>query len=136
MTGMDESVFNYVMDNETARIFANKLEDMTEFLIPKYAQEGKTSLVIAIRLYRRKAPFCYHCKGVIQPSLPETGNMASGWNTEMWIRMRLLEEIGIGDWKNVFFRDGERRTFQAHRLRQTLQGGRAGGDFIFFAAAL
>ena len=28
--------------------FANKLEDMTEFLIPKYAQEGKTSLVIAI----------------------------------------------------------------------------------------
>lgn len=37
LTGMDESVFNYVMDNETARIFANKLEDMTEFLIPKYA---------------------------------------------------------------------------------------------------
>lgn len=48
LTGMDESVFNYVMDNETARIFANKLEDMTEFLIPKYVQEGKTSLVIAI----------------------------------------------------------------------------------------
>ena len=48
LTGMDESVFNYVMDNETARIFANKLEDMTEFLIPKYAQEDKTSLVIAI----------------------------------------------------------------------------------------
>ena len=48
LTGMDESVFNYVMDNETARIFANKLEDMTEFLSPKYAQEGKTSLVIAI----------------------------------------------------------------------------------------
>lgn len=48
LTGMDESVFNYVMDNETARIFANKLEDMITFLIPKYAQEGKTSLVIAI----------------------------------------------------------------------------------------
>ena len=48
LTGMDESVFNYVMDNETARIFANKLEDMVEFLIPKYAQEGKTSLVIAV----------------------------------------------------------------------------------------
>ena len=48
LTGMDENVFNYVMDNETARIFANKLEDMTEFLIPKYVQEGKTSLVIAI----------------------------------------------------------------------------------------
>ena len=48
LTGMDESVFNYVMDNETARIFANKLEDMVEFLIPKYAQEGTTSLVIAV----------------------------------------------------------------------------------------
>ena len=48
LTGMDESVFNYVMDNETARIFANKLEDMVEFLITKYAQEGKTSLVIAV----------------------------------------------------------------------------------------
>ena len=48
LTGMDESVFNYVMNNETARIFANKLEDMIQFLIPKYAQEGKTSLVIAI----------------------------------------------------------------------------------------
>ena len=47
-TGMDEGVYNYVMDNETARIFANKLEDMVEFLIPKYAQEGKTSLVIAV----------------------------------------------------------------------------------------
>ena len=48
LTGMDESVFNYVMNNETARIFANKLEDMIQFLIPKYAQEGKTRLVIAI----------------------------------------------------------------------------------------
>ena len=47
-TGMDEGVFNYVMDNETARQFAQKLEDMVEFLIPNYAKEGKTSLVIAI----------------------------------------------------------------------------------------
>ena len=47
-TGMDEGVYNYVMDNETARRFAQKLEDMVEFLIPNYAKEGKTSLVIAI----------------------------------------------------------------------------------------
>ena len=45
---MDEGVYNYVMDNETARQFAQKLEDMVEFLIPNYAKEGKTSLVIAI----------------------------------------------------------------------------------------
>jgi UPF0042 nucleotide-binding protein len=48
LTGMDDSVFNYVMDNDVAREFAGKLEDMVKFLIPNYAQEGKTSLVIAI----------------------------------------------------------------------------------------
>lgn len=48
MTGLDDSVFNYVMDNETAKKFMGKLEDMVNFLIPNYVQEGKTSLVIAI----------------------------------------------------------------------------------------
>lgn len=48
LTGQDEGVFNYVMDNEIARQFAAKLDDMVKFLIPNYAKEGKTSLVIAI----------------------------------------------------------------------------------------
>ncbi|MDO4648891.1 MAG: RNase adapter RapZ [Eubacteriales bacterium] len=48
LTGMDDAVFNYVMENEDAKEFAQKLEDMVQFLIPKYASEGKTSLVIAI----------------------------------------------------------------------------------------
>ena len=48
LTGQDEGVFNYVMDNEIARQFAAKLDDMIKFLIPNYAKEGKTSLVIAI----------------------------------------------------------------------------------------
>ena len=48
LTGMDESVFNYVMDCDTARAFADKLEDMINFLIPNYVKEGKTNLVIAI----------------------------------------------------------------------------------------
>ena len=47
-TGLDEGVFHFVMDNETAVAFADKLEDMINFLIPNYVQEGKTSLVIAI----------------------------------------------------------------------------------------
>lgn len=47
-TGLDESVFNFVMDNAVARSFADKLEDMISFLIPNYVSEGKTSLVIAI----------------------------------------------------------------------------------------
>ena len=48
LTGKDDRVYNYVMDTETARQFAAKLEDMIKFLIPNYAKEGKTSLVIAI----------------------------------------------------------------------------------------
>ncbi len=47
-TGMDEGVFQYVMNNDTAREFATRLVDMVEFLIPNYAKEGKTSLVIGI----------------------------------------------------------------------------------------
>ena len=47
-TGMDEDVYRYVMDNDVAREFACKLEDMVKFLIPNYAKEGKTSLVIAV----------------------------------------------------------------------------------------
>ena len=47
-TGMDEDVFRYVMDNEVAAQFADKLEDMVKFLIPNYVKEGKTSLVIAV----------------------------------------------------------------------------------------
>ena len=47
-TGMDEGVFQYVLNNDTAREFAARFVDMVEFLIPNYAKEGKTSLVIGI----------------------------------------------------------------------------------------
>ena len=36
------------MDCDIARTFADKLEDMINFLIPNYVKEGKTNLVIAI----------------------------------------------------------------------------------------
>ena len=36
------------MDCQAAADFADKLEDMVKFLIPNYAKEGKTSLVIGI----------------------------------------------------------------------------------------
>ena len=48
LTGMDDGVLDYVMDNQVARDFATRLVDMVEFLIPNYAREGKTSLVIAV----------------------------------------------------------------------------------------
>lgn len=48
MSGNDKEVRDYVMDNETARIFLNKLTDMVEFLIPHYIKEGKMQLIIGI----------------------------------------------------------------------------------------
>lgn len=46
--GNDKEVRDYVMDNEKAKEFLDKLTDMVEFLIPNYIQEGKTQLVIGI----------------------------------------------------------------------------------------
>lgn len=48
LTGMEDSVFEYVMNSSEAQEFADRLEDMVRFLIPHYVKEGKTNLVIAI----------------------------------------------------------------------------------------
>lgn len=48
LSGLDKDVFDYVMNAEEARIFAEKLEDLVAFLIPQYIREGKTNLVIAV----------------------------------------------------------------------------------------
>ena len=48
MSGNDQAVRDYVMDNETAQIFLEKLTDMIEFLLPNYIKEGKTQLIIGI----------------------------------------------------------------------------------------
>lgn len=46
--GNDPEVRDYVMAGKTAQTFLEKLTDMICFLIPNYAAEGKTQLVIAI----------------------------------------------------------------------------------------
>ena len=48
MSGNDQPVRDYVMNNETAKQFFTKVTDMVEFLIPNYISEGKTQLVIGI----------------------------------------------------------------------------------------
>ncbi len=48
LSGNDNEVYNFVMDNEASRVFLNKLEDMVRFLIPNYISEGKNQLVIGI----------------------------------------------------------------------------------------
>ena len=47
-TGNDKEVQDYVMNNEEATTFMDKLTDMIQFLIPNYVKEGKYRLVIAI----------------------------------------------------------------------------------------
>ncbi len=47
-TGLDPEVRDYVMRGEDGHVFERKLEDMMDFLIPRYINEGKNQLVIAI----------------------------------------------------------------------------------------
>ncbi|WP_138263180.1 RNase adapter RapZ [[Clostridium] hylemonae] len=47
-SGNDREVRDYVMNNDKAKKFLEKLLDMVEFLIPNYIAEGKTQLVIGI----------------------------------------------------------------------------------------
>jgi UPF0042 nucleotide-binding protein len=47
-TGLSSKVQDYVCSWEQTSVFLEKLEDMLDFLIPFYIEEGKTQLVIAI----------------------------------------------------------------------------------------
>ena len=48
LTGNDRAVQEYVMKNEEATVFLDKLTDLIAFLIPNYIKEGKTELVIGV----------------------------------------------------------------------------------------
>lgn len=48
LTGTDASVQKYIWREEVTHVFAEKLLDLLEFLLPLYKAEGKTQLVIAI----------------------------------------------------------------------------------------
>ena len=47
-TGMDNEVCDYVFSFPQTRTFVDKLEGMLSFLLPLYAEEGKSTLVIAV----------------------------------------------------------------------------------------
>ena len=47
-TGLDRAVAEYVFGYQQTRIFMEKIEDMMEFLLPNYIEEGKLSLTVAI----------------------------------------------------------------------------------------
>ena len=48
MTGNDKPIRDYVMESEKSYEFLDKIEDLLEFLIPNYINEGKNQLVISI----------------------------------------------------------------------------------------
>lgn len=48
LTGNDKAVQDFVMASEAAKTFLEKVDDLVEFLLPNYVEEGKNSLVIAI----------------------------------------------------------------------------------------
>lgn len=47
-TGLDQAVADYVFSFQQTRDFLKRLEDLLAFTLPLYAEEGKTSLAIAV----------------------------------------------------------------------------------------
>ena len=47
-TGNDMEIRDFVMNNDKAKMFRDKLVDMVEFLVPNYVAEGKTQLVVGV----------------------------------------------------------------------------------------
>ena len=48
LTGLDRPVAQYVFDSVQARTFMEKVEDLLDFLLPLYVEEGKLNLNIAV----------------------------------------------------------------------------------------
>ena len=47
-TGLDDGVRDYVFSGGAAGEFLEKLQELVGFLLPKYVEEGKTALVVAV----------------------------------------------------------------------------------------
>ncbi len=48
LSGLDRPVAQYVFDSIQARTFMEKVEDLLDFMIPLYTEEGKLSLTVAV----------------------------------------------------------------------------------------
>lgn len=48
LTGLDEPVARFVLDQEDAKAFLERVEDLLRFLLPRYQTEGKAYLAIGI----------------------------------------------------------------------------------------
>lgn len=48
LTGLDRSVAEYVFSHQQTRTFIQKMEEMLDFLLPHYIEEGKLGLTLAV----------------------------------------------------------------------------------------
>lgn len=48
LTGLDDKVRDYVYASQTTHEFLKRLKDLLDFLLPRYKEEGKTGLVVAV----------------------------------------------------------------------------------------
>ena len=73
-TGNDEGVSTYVLNSDGAQAFLAKVEDLLKFLLPKYQDEGKEVLVIAVGCtgghHRSVAISNEICKRLSRPEMP------------------------------------------------------------------
>ena len=46
-TGMEQEVYDYVFSFPQTKTFTDKLEELLAFLLPLYAEEGKSTLMLA-----------------------------------------------------------------------------------------
>ena len=48
LTGMDQPVYDYVMDHPDSQEYLRKLTDFLDFQLPRFREEGKPSLTVAV----------------------------------------------------------------------------------------
>lgn len=64
--GTQQEIVDYVFENGVAEEFMVKLRDMIDFLIPKYIDEGKISLVVAIGCTGGKHRSVAICENIVK----------------------------------------------------------------------
>lgn len=79
-TGNDPDVQEYVMKSEQSRAFMEKLNDMMDFMLPMYIEEGKTSLTVAIGCTGGKH------RSVTMANLLHQHLKEQGYNTNLYCR--------------------------------------------------
>lgn len=74
MTGLDREIRDFVLKDENAREFLDRLDDMLAFMIPLYMQEGKAQLTVAVGCTggrHRSVTIAYEIAGRLQDKMQD-----------------------------------------------------------------